>query len=216
MGTGPFRFIGIATIPSPSLAEANADAYNNALRELPRNLIGGCGTCYNCGMAITRVCIVQNSTGERYGIGSDCVLKTGDPSLGDAAKVAIARLQRKARRERAETQRHARQVAWESTICNDRGETNAQRVDRENRKLELARRTQLEEVSQRFAFLLPYLTGPSGGFYESIANGIRSGQAPRGRALDICGDIYAKSFGRRGSKGYQDALDDFLTKVSAA
>ena len=48
----PFHFLCIVSIPG-LCPEANPDACNNALRALPRDLIGGCGTCQCCGTAIT-------------------------------------------------------------------------------------------------------------------------------------------------------------------
>jgi hypothetical protein len=96
MGVGPFRFVGMVSIPSPSL---------------PRSLENGCGTCANCGQAITNVCIIENAQGDKYGVGTDCVLKTDDPCLGNKAKVAIAKLQRKQRFARAAAKR-----------CGDRSE----------------------------------------------------------------------------------------------
>jgi hypothetical protein len=212
LGTGPYRFVGMVSIPSLSLAEANPDAYNNALRELPRDLVGGCGTCANCGMAISNICIVVDAQGRRYGIGSDCVLKTYDSYLGNAVKVAVAKHQREQRRVRAEHKRAEQHKVWLATVCNEAGETNAQRVAREQQ--ERAAAEQAEQVArvaraQRWNFLLPYLSGPAGGFCESIANGLRKGYEPSGRAIDICGEIYAKAHGRRGSKAYNAALDEF-------
>lgn len=210
LGTGPYHFIGMVSIPNPSLAEANPEAYNNALRDLPRDLVGGCGMCANCGMSIMNICIVRDGQGRRYGIGSDCVMKTGDRYLGDAAKVAIARHQRNQRRERAELSRAEQHKIWLATIC-ETGETNAVRVEREHAEREATQKALQEQrmaQARKFYFLLPYLTGPEGGFCESIASGIQNGRAPTGRAVEICADIYAKAHGRRGSKGYDAAMDE--------
>jgi hypothetical protein len=216
MGTGPFRFVGMASIPSASLAEQNPSGYSSALAMLPRNLIGGCGTCYNCGKGITHVCIIENAQGQRYGVGTDCVEKTGDKYLGDKAKVAIARIQREQRRERDARLRAEQHKKWLATVCNEVGETNAQRVEREHAEhdaAEKARQAARLAEAEKFFFLLPHLSGPEGGFCASIANQIRRGYVPSGRALDICGDIYAKAHGRRGSKGYDAALDEFYNKI---
>jgi hypothetical protein len=216
LGTGPYRFVGMVSIPGPSLAEANPEAYNNALRELPRDLVGGCGTCSCCGMAIMNICIVVNGQGQRYGIGSDCVLKTGDAYLGNPAKIAIAKHQRHQRAIRNAAKRAAKHKVWLATVCNEAGETNSQRLDRESLEREGAEKAlkaqqavERTAATAKFGFLLPYLSGPEGGFCESIAKGIRQGYPPRVRAVDICGEIYAKAHGRRGSKAYNEALDEF-------
>jgi hypothetical protein len=213
MGIGPFRFLGVASIPSPSLAEHNPDAYNGALRDLPRDLINGCGSCANCGMPITHICIVANSTGQRYGIGSDCVQKTGDRCLGNAAKVAIARIVRNQKIQRANAKREAKRQQFLSTVCNDRGETNAQRIEREQAEFEAVRKAKRQALADKWRFIAPYLSGPPGGFCDSIKESFRAGYEPSGRAVEILGEIYAKSFGRRGSKAYEAALEEFYAKV---
>jgi hypothetical protein len=213
MGVGPFRFVGMVSIPSATLAEKNPSAYQNALADLPRDIIGGCGTCYNCGHAITNVCIIENAQGDRYGVGTDCVLKTDDPCLGNKAKVAIAKLQRKQRFARATAKREAHRQKWLGSVSNEAGETNAQRIERERTEQEAAQKARKDAVWAKFGFLLPYLSGPEGGFCASIAAGIRNGQAPHGRALEICGEIYAKAHGRRGSKAYVEALNEFNNKT---
>jgi hypothetical protein len=73
--------------------------------------------------------------------------------------------------------------------------------------------SRVNEVLNKFGFLLPYLGGPEGGFCASIAADLRNGQAPRGRALDICGELYAKAHGRRGSNAYVEALNEFNDKT---
>jgi hypothetical protein len=213
MGTGPFRFVGVVSIPSKSLAEHNPDSYNNALAALPRDLIGGCGTCYNCGMAITHVCIVRNSNGQKYGIGSDCVAKTGDAYLGDKAKVAVARLQRQQRRERAQAKRDAAHKAFLGTVCNEAGETNQERINREMAEQAAAHQAKRQALADKWGFLAPYLSGPVGGFCDSIKQGFRNGYEPSPRAIAILGEIYAKHSGRYGSKAYEAALEEFNNRL---
>jgi hypothetical protein len=213
MGTGPFRFVGMVSIPSLTLAEQNPSAYQNAVADLPHDLEGGLGACCNCGQAITNVCIIENAQGIRYGVGTDCVLKTDDPCLGNKAKVAIAKLQRKQRLQRAAAKREAHRQKWLSSVCNEAGETNGHRIERERQERDAAEKAAKDAVWSKFGFLLPYLSGPEGGFCASIAAGIRNGQAPRGRPLDICGEIYAKAHGRRGSKAYAEALNEFNAKT---
>jgi len=101
MGVGPWRFVGVAQIPPTSLGEANPDAYNNALRDLPK-LKAGLGTCACCGMAIMNIFIVRDSAGDLWGVGCDCIRKThrkGEP-IYDAAMQAKAEMDRMARHER--------------------------------------------------------------------------------------------------------------------
>jgi hypothetical protein len=46
-----------------------------------------------------------------------------------------------------------------------------------------------------------------------VANSIRAGYAPSGRAVEILQDIYAKSFGRRNSEAYESAWAEFAMKI---
>lgn len=205
MGTGPYTECGFYALPSASLASQNPEAYNNALANAPRNLVGGVGTCRHCGMGISNIFIVQDAQGRKYGVGSDCVLKTGDKALANKVKVTLAIKARESRRAKLEAKRAADRFEWEHAICNSRGETNAQRVVREHEEAEKARLDASKSVVLKYGFLLDSLQGPQGGFCDSIAQGIRNGQEPRGRALDICLEIYAKSYGRRGSKAFEEA-----------
>jgi len=50
------------------------------------------------------------------------------------------------------------------------------------------------------------------GFAQSIAQSLEVGNEPRGRAVDIVQDIWAKSYGRRNSKPYNDAHEDFTKR----
>lgn len=217
LGCGPFRFIGAWSFPSPSLAEQNPSAYQNALASMPRDVKNGCGTCANCGRAIMNVCIVANAAGDRWGVGCDCVLKTGDRCIGDPAKVAVARLEkekRSAARARREAARYAARMAEVDAVT---GETRQQRYDRERaeaRAAEDARRAAAVEASMaRFGFLLVGLDGAGGGFAQSMAEDIRRGCPPSGRALTICLEIHARRSGRYGSKAYVAAYEEASARL---
>lgn len=111
MGLGPYKWVGMYSLPSSDLAEKNPSAYQEALREMPK-LKGGCGTCYACGMAIIHICIVADRDGVLYGVGTDCVEKTEDPHLGNAAKLATAKRLKEIRRQKREEKWHADRAAY--------------------------------------------------------------------------------------------------------
>jgi hypothetical protein len=79
LGRAPFRCVAVASLPSPSLAEANPEAYNNALRDLPRGI--GLGSCHFCGTAIMHNFIIESADDRRFVVGCDCVGRTGDAGL---------------------------------------------------------------------------------------------------------------------------------------
>jgi hypothetical protein len=212
MGTGPYRFVGTAEIPSRDMAEKNPSAYNLALQELPRHLVGGCGTCRNCGMAITVICIVRDGQGREYGVGSDCVLKTGDPSLASSAKIAVAKRRREIARIKAADKREKGRLAWLAAISaapgSITGETNQARLDREKAEKESVESARREKGKGRAVVLSKIATivaDGRGGFCDSIASDLRNGDIPSGRGLSITIDIYAKAHGRSGSKAYNAA-----------
>lgn len=205
MAYGPYRFVGACAIPSPSLGEQNPNAYNAALAALPRDLRNGCGTCANCGRAIMNICIVVAGDGSRWGVGCDCIEKTGDASLATPAKVATARIERNKRRVAAECRREVSRLAWLAEVDPVTGETREAKHSRERAEQAAALAATAAAVVARFGFLLPALDDATGDFASSIAADIRSGSAPSGRALQICIEIYARQFGRRGSKAFEAA-----------
>lgn len=204
-GIGPFKFLGMVSIPRTTLAEVNPEAYNNALKALPV-LVGGCGTCYHCGMAIMNICIIKDSAGKLFGVGTTCVEKTGDPSLADPAKVALARHTRKLRQERLAAAAQARVAAfWASP----EGIAKRAAIDAQAATQATAR----EQVRAKWGFLLPHLEDRP-GFCSSIARDIRNGFAPSGRAVEILEDIFGKAHGRRGSAAYDAAVNVFDTNLN--
>jgi hypothetical protein len=206
-GVGPFRLIGVCSIPSPSLAEHNVDAYNNALRALPRDI--GVGVCRHCSTPIMHNFICQDATGKRFVVGSECVAKVGGKALGDKAHIEMLRIQREARRVKNEERRAARHAQW--LIDNaDLVKEREAKAARERAEAE----ARLQASRDRWAFMLPILDNQSGDFCRGIAESIRAGDAPSGRAIQILGDIYAKACGaRRGSKDFEARWAEYETRI---
>ena len=206
LGIGPFRFLYCASLPSPSMAGHNPEAYNNALRSLPRDV--PLGTCAHCGMALMHNFICQSSDGRKFAVGSACVAKTADKALGDKIAIAAAKVVRAARRAKAEAKRDVAHKAW--LIA------NAPRLEAEA-KARVVREAgfvvERTAVIAKWAFLLPVLDSASSEFCQSVADSIRAGHAPLGRAVAILETIYAKAHGRRGSAAYNNATDEFHTKI---
>lgn len=81
---------------------------------------------------------------------------------------------------------------------------------------EKARKAQ--EIADKAKPLIEILKNQRGEFAQSIAQDLEAGQLPRGRAIPITIDIYAKAFGRRNSKAYQEAhnqAQELLQEVAA-
>lgn len=203
MAIGPYRFVGLWSFPSRTLAERNPSAYNIALGTMPRNLEGGCGTCSHCGMAISNVFIVESvPTGKRFGVGCDCVQKTGDKALGDRVKVAKARHEAQLRRERAEQRRREAHERYLDTVCPKTGETNRARLACEAAERD-AKQAAILAKGAVYGPIADRLADGCGGFRDSVARDLRAGRSISPRAIDIVCDILAKQVGRSGSKAYE-------------
>lgn len=112
LGKAPFRCVGMASIPSTGLLEANPDAYNNAMKMLPNDV--GCGTCDFCGTAIMHNFIIKGS-GEgdrRFVVGSDCVARTGDAGLVKLVRAERLKIVREKREASRAMKRAEREALW--------------------------------------------------------------------------------------------------------
>lgn len=110
LGVAPFRCVGFAAIPSPSLAEQNVAAYNNALADLPKGV--GCGSCAYCGTAILNNFIIESSDDQRFVVGCDCVAKTGDAGLIKEVRAERLRVVREKRDTLRSLKRSEREALW--------------------------------------------------------------------------------------------------------
>jgi hypothetical protein len=218
LGRAPFRFIGFATIPSPSLGEQNPTAYSNALAALPRDLANGCGSCAHCGTPIMNICIVQNADGKKWGIGCDCIRKTDDAKLVRASVLARRAHEKELRRLRAERKR----AAWLAEVVDQAtGETRAQRFEREaaesraaHESAEAARIAKARAIAAELTVEAEALNDRKGGFSDGVAQDLFAGVLPTGRRLEIAVEIIGKRLGgRSGSKAYEAAATAFAEKI---
>ena len=110
LGRAPFRCVGIASIPSSSLAEQNPTAYNLAMADLPKGL--HCGSCAHCGTAIMHNFIIESSDARRFVVGCDCVAKTGDAGLIKQVRGERLRVVRDKREAGRNMKRAEREALW--------------------------------------------------------------------------------------------------------
>lgn len=68
--------VGFFSLPSPSLAEVNPSAYNNAMAGAPR----GAGTCAHCGTGILHHVVIEIDSARHF-VGTDCAMRVGSPSV---------------------------------------------------------------------------------------------------------------------------------------
>ena len=217
LGVGTFKCVGWSSFANPrsEMNDTAREAQNRMAGEQARNLgmQGKLGICDYCGMALMNNYIVQDSRNKRFVVGSECVVKAHDKSLGNEVEVLKKNAEREARRKKRDAEAHRKK--WLATVNPATGETNSQRLEREQREREEAARREAEEKAKRtegLRFMLPFLQNGS-DWARSVADSIERGEAPRGRAVNILADIFAKSKGRRGSKGYDDAYAEFFQRT---
>lgn len=224
MGVGPYRFVGIYEMPTPGDGSAamfaNADPFSE-IRALV--LKAGAGTCACCGMAITVICVVIDGVGDRWGVGSDCIEKIGEPALCNAAKVAVAKRRAKMARSRRDEKCAAQRQAWLAAPSDKSGslpgETNGARLAREDAEQLTAANARKNAAAQRGAILAPFsdaIADGRNGFCDSIARDFRRGNIPTGRGLSLAREIYGKRFGRVNSTAWESAVEQFDAAIESA
>jgi hypothetical protein len=211
LGIAPFKVVGIATIPSPALAEQNPDAYNNRLRDIPAGY--GCGSCAFCGMPLMNNFLIKSADGHRFSVGCECVRKTGDAGMVDKVKAMKKEAERLKKHENREAKRLAllkaerdRNGGFTDFEFNDAHRLNrAFDANIKNRK----RAEILKPLADR-------LRDYKQGFCDSVSDGLERGEIPFGRGCDIMIDILAKQAGRRNSKAYDSEYDVIANLIETA
>lgn len=197
LGRGPFRCVGMFSIPSAAVQQANPDAYNNQLAQMPRGY--GCGTCAYCGQAIMHCYLIQAACGAKFAVGCDCVAKTGEAKLIERADLFRKRAERKAREEVRAAKMAERRAAYMAKRAEREAAeavaAEARRVEREGKRA---------ECTAANAWLIKVLRGKtSSPFAHDMAAKLETssfadaGFSPR--VVTILRDIYAKHSGDRKS-----------------
>lgn len=225
LGEAPFALVGVIAMPSPSLAEANVDAYNHAVRaaaEAARSFGVNLCSCEFCGMALVNNFIIRDRRGRHAVVGCDCVAKTGDAVLMEAAEIERKRHEKKLRAERAARARDARAAQFQAELDAQRSR-NGGLTDREVAiaQEEAARRAKAEAAAEQNAWLIEVLAQvpTNGDFLPSVIRDLRRFKAAdtlSDRACNILADIYAKQVsGKRRGEAYVKALNEFWSRLEA-
>jgi hypothetical protein len=211
-GKAPFRLVGVISFPGSGLAEANVDAYNNALREVSQlsqayGVTGHLGICDVCGHELMNNYVIRSKDGKTFVVGSECVLKSGDGGLVERVK-----LEERKRRKAKENEK--RRLQWEA-------ETPLREAkDRVCREIQDRKREIEKELSQVIlaenTWFIEVLTTINGDFAASLAEDLRHksmGDLSE-KCLTICGEIYAKHIAgsRKNKTQYYDAFDEFFRR----
>ena len=189
LGLAPFRFVGMDEKVYVAFPGAPAQA---------------AGTCDYCG------------------VGCDCIRKTDrdDNRLLTAAERALGNLKRAKKQAELAAKWEAKRVALNAELDRQRS-ANGGLTDAEvaERKAQAERAAAAAPFLALNAWLLAVLEAgnhQSGGFVDGMIEKLGTMPAAKlsPRCLDILGDMYAKAAGRRGSKAYDAARDEFDAKTT--
>lgn len=159
--------------------------------------------CDHCGSGLRYEFIVRNAAGKEFGVGCECVRKTLDKGISDPADAAMIKLLREQNEAKREAKREAR-LAEINRRASEKWEAGA--AEREARRLEAEAKK--AAFMTAWAPIIEVLEKTNGDFAKGIHWDMTEQlNPPRGRALDICFDIYGKQFGRKNSKKFNQAVD---------
>lgn len=198
LGKGPYKVVGFYQIPSPFLAEQNPSAYDAALRSMPNGI--GIGSCAICGTGLTNNFIIESSDGKKFPVGCDCLLKINDIQLITEMKKIQKEVKQKQKKEKMIEQWKALAAKLDLQREANGGLTDLELEFQKKENEELAKKMPLINAMTPLA---EDLFDGKNGFCDSIANEMKKGMIPTGRALNIVIDILAKKAGRTGSKAYE-------------
>lgn len=176
------------------------------------------GTCNYCGQGIAICVNIQSSDGKKFTVGVDCAEKVfleSNQSLTPIKRIRaeIAKQQRDAKNE---LRRQARESAYQAKLQAERdkngGLTDRELIDAEQTAIRNQRRLKCECANRWLVDVLKLQCGDFvNSMIEKLETSLVSELSPRCR--DILEDIYAKSHGRRGSKAYEAAQQQFQSNI---
>lgn len=212
----PYRHTGaIISLPSP---EAHPTAYQNGMRNASEEAAAfgvRLGSCQVCGNGIMNNHVAKDAEGAYFVIGCDCAQKLGGEMCDEAKKAEKIR-QAKIREEKREKARLAR-VAKHQAELQEQRDRNGGLTDREVEAERIAeeRRQKRAKLSEKNEWLIEVLQSQNGGFCADMAITLETNEISdlSPRQIGALQDVYAKSHGRRNSKAYKAAEQDFEARV---
>jgi hypothetical protein len=182
----------------------------------------GAVPCQHCGQGLRYEFLITSRDGREFGVGSECVQKTGDAGLQREVEAEQIKLNLALKEQRRLERQAKRQAEWEQTMAEvmPSGKTRKEEMVEAAEKREREIRERQERVRSVWAPVLHALKATNGDFARDWAEALEGGENwPRGRALDICLEITAKKAGRKGSKAFNaewDRVVDILEEGMAA
>lgn len=190
-----------------------------------KNLYSACpghsqpgGTCAFCGQGILYECVIKSHDGKVFTVGQDCVRKIHreDNRLATALQRELAKIAKEKREAEAQARRLERDRLYRQELDRQRqangGLTDAEVAERNRKAAEDAARAGWIEEN---LWLLKVLRDQPGEFCRSMTDSLERGPVSglSDRCKSILKDIYGKSHGRKGSKKYEAAVEDFRNRT---
>lgn len=222
LGTAPFDAVCVIALPSPTLAEHNPSGYTNAMvaaGEEARAFGVALGVCNSCGMGLVNNVVIRDAHRKHFVVGCDCARKTNDARLMSRVEYLEKKRKRAVRAAQREQQwqERAAKIAAEEAAQRERNggltdaELQAQRRAEEERTQEAACK-----AANRWLLEVLHRANSSDFVESTIYHLSRKPLADLShRCHDVLAEIYAKHAGRRGSKAYLAAFDEFWAKAAS-
>jgi hypothetical protein len=169
------------------------------------------GTCDFCGQGIATCVQVRSADGKNFIVGCDCAEKTY-PELKESVKEIRSEVTREQSAERRAKQAEARSAKWAAEVAARADEWAAQRA---KEKAEREARALAATTANKWLIDVLLDVGYKSDFVESMIETLQENHVSHlsQKVQNILRNIYAKSFGRGGSKKYLAAVDDFNEKI---
>lgn len=146
----PFTCVGVFSLPSQAMREANPSACNNMMSNAPKGF--SFGSCSVCGTGLVHNFLIIDGTGAKFTVGSDCVAKIGNTKLiASIEKQRLAHnrgMARVKREERRKAENDARELRLDSERAANGGLTNYELQEKERDDALRAKRDTVSKENQ--------------------------------------------------------------------
>lgn len=184
LGTPPYKCVGMFSMPSPKIAEANPTAYNTIMQSAPQEF--RIGSCSVCGMGLVNNFLIKSLDGKKFSVGCDCIKKRGDSKLIAEVEFIKKRIAREKRLVKTEEKRKQQLIQQNLILEKERlvngGLTNAEVAKIAEEKKQTEKR---EYIRAELHDIFSVIDCKTSDFWKSISESLSKGYLPYGRGWDI-------------------------------
>lgn len=180
------------------------------------------GTCNYCFTGIKYAAIIQSSDGKRFVVGCECVRK-----LDHKSNAILTPMERDFKRFKRDEKLRKQREEWEANRAKQIAEREAEEAKQrlvnggltdwelEQKNKLIKEQEAIKFYSQKNEWILTRLSLKNGQFAADMYQRLQASDINNlsDNCKRIVAEIYAKSFGRSGSKKYEAALDEFYART---